>query len=91
MYEQDNKNYSLCQECEKNNRKQKKCCIDVIIFVLSILFALNLGLIIASIPAVAPVLFGLIATLIILGINLLVLIIIREVEKVCDKCQKNRC
>ena len=94
MYEQENnKMCNVCYEyeCKGKEKKQKKCCIDVIIYVLSILFALTLGLIIGSIPAVAPVLFEAIAALIILAIILLVLIIVRAVELVCDKCKNNRC
>lgn len=95
MYEQDNnKMCNVCYEYECKGRKdkgQRKCCIDVIIFVLSILLALTVGLIIGSIPAVATVLFEALATLIILAIILLVLIILRAVELVCDRCKNNKC
>lgn len=91
MYEgENNKMCNVCYEYEckgRKDRKERKCCIDVIIFVLSILLAATIGLIIGSIPAVAPVLFGTIAALIILAIILLVLIIVRAVELVCNKCR----
>ena len=94
MYEQDNnKMCNVCYEyeCKGKDKKQRKCCTDVIIFVLSVLLALTVGLIIGSIPALATILFEAIATLIILGIILIVLIIIRAVELVCDRCKNNRC
>lgn len=94
MYEQDNnKMCNVCYEyeCKGKDKGKTKCCIDVIIFVLSILLALTAGLIIGSIPAVGEVLFGAIAALIILAITLLVLIIVRAVELVCDRCKSNRC
>ena len=94
MYEQDNnKMCNVCYEyeCKGKDKNKKKCCIDVIVFVLSILLALTVGLIIGSIPAVGTILFEAIAALIILAIILLVLTIVRAVELVCDRCKNNRC
>ena len=91
MYEgENNKMCNVCYEYEckgRKDKKERKCCVDVIIFVLSILFALTIGLIIGSIPAIAAVLFAAIAALIILAIILLVLIIVRAVELKCNKCR----
>ncbi len=83
MYEEEKCN----NNCYYNGCKQRKnrCCIDLIVFVISILFALTIGLIIAAIPAVGAVLFTAIAALIILAIILFILIIIRIIALICNR------
>ncbi len=78
-------NEKMYCECKIKTRKQRKCCIDVVIFILSVLFALTLGLIIGSIPAVATVLFAALAALIVLAVVFLIGIIVRIIELVCSK------
>ena len=79
MYEEDKCN----NNCYYTGCKQRKnrCCVDLIIYILSILIALTLGLIIASIPVIGAILFAAIATL---------LIIIRIIQLVCER-NKNKC
>jgi len=98
MYYQDENNYNNecfpCEnkmycECKIKAKKNRRCCIDLVIFVLSILFALTLGLIIGSIPAIAVVLFAAIAALIVLAIVFLIGIIVRIIEINCRKNNKN--
>ena len=88
MYEEDKCN----NNCYYTGCKQRKnrCCIDIIIYILSILIALTLGLIIASIPVIGAILFAAIATLIVLAVILVILIIIRIIQLVCER-NKNKC
>lgn len=79
-YPCENKMYC---ECKIKQRKNRKCCIDLIIFVLSILLALTLGLIIGSIPAVAVILFAALAALIVLAVVFVIGIIVRIIELNC--------
>lgn len=89
MYEEDKCN----NNCYYTGCKQRKnrCCIDLIIYILSILIALTLGLIIASIPVVGVILFAAIATLIVLAVILAILIIIRIIQLVCERNKKQCC
>ncbi len=86
MYEEEKCN----NNCYYNGVKQRKnrCCIDIIIFILSVLFAVTIGLIVGSIPAVAAVLFTALAALIILAIILAILIIVRAIQLICNR---NKC
>lgn len=83
MYEEEKYN----NDCYYDGRKERKnrCCVDVIVFILSVLFALTIGLIIASIPAIGAVLFTAIAALIILAIILAILIITRVIQLICNR------
>lgn len=69
-------------------RKERRCCVDVIIFVLSVLLALTIGLIVGAIPAVAAIIAMATPALIVLAIILTLGIILRAVEL---KCNKNHC
>ena len=75
---------------EKNNcyEKNKKCCIDVVIFILAILFAFVLGVIIGAVTGIFAALgLGAFVTLaVILGI----LIIIRIIMLACSGIRR-RC
>lgn len=80
-----------CYECEckyRCRRKARKCCIDTIIFILSTLLALTIGLIIGSIPIIGVILLLALPALIILAILLLLAIILRAIDKRCNKCKK---
>lgn len=85
-YPCENKMYC---ECKIKQRKNRKCCIDLIIFVLSILLALTLGLIVGSIPVVSVILFAALAALIVLAVVFLIGIIVRIIELSCRKNNKN--
>lgn len=66
---------------EPNGCNERKCCIDVVIFVLSILFALVLGIIIGAVTDLFAIL-GLgafVAVAVLLG----VLILVRVVMLIC--------
>lgn len=88
MYEEDKCN----NNCYYTGCKQRKnrCCVDTIIFILSIALALTVGLIIGSIPVVGAILFLAIAALIVLAVILAILIIIRIIQLVCER-NKNKC
>ena len=79
MCDQEEKNY--CCECKM---KDKKCCIDIIIFIISILLALTIGLIIGSLPIIGIILLIALPALIVLAVILLLLIFIRIIELKCD-------
>ena len=67
------------EHCEKN--KSKKCCIDVVIFILSVIFAFALGVVIGAVTGLFAAL-GLGAFIAILVI-LAVLIITRIIMLAC--------
>ena len=75
---------------ERNNccPKLKKCCVDVVIFILSILFTFVIGVIIGAVTGLFTALgLGAFVTLaVILGI----LIIIRIVMLACFETKKDR-
>lgn len=75
---------------ERDNccQKYKKCCVDVVIFILSILFAFVIGVIIGAVTGLFAALgLGAFVTLaVILG----VLIIIRIVMLACLGIKKDR-
>lgn len=65
---------------------KRKCCIDVIIFILSILFTLVLGIIIGTVTGFLGLLgFGAFVTL---AIVFLVLLLIRIIMLICCKGKK---
>ncbi|MBR1802536.1 MAG: hypothetical protein IJ777_00960 [Clostridia bacterium] len=84
MYEEENKCIIICNKDEKQKRKNRYC-VDVIIFILSILLAFTVGLMIGSLPIISTILFLALAPLIILAIILAILIITRAIERICDK------
>lgn len=83
MYEEDKCNnncyYTGCKQ------RKNKCCVDTIIFILSIALAFTIGLIIGSIPVLGTIIFLAIAALIVLAIILVILIIIRIIQLVCNR------
>ncbi len=83
MYEEDKCNNNCY--CNYGKERKNRCCVDVIIFIVSILLSLTVGLIIASIPVVGAVLFTALAALIILAIILVILIIIRAIQIICNR------
>lgn len=69
------------EHCEKN--KSKKCCVDIVIYILSVIFTFLLGIVIGAVTGIFAVL-GLgafIALLVILAI----LIVIRIITLICCK------
>lgn len=75
---------------EKDNncsKAKKRCCIDIIIFVLSILIAFTVGVIIGAVTG----LFALIGlgAIIVLIVILVILLVIRILTLVCcrQKCE----
>lgn len=69
------------EHCEKN--KSKKCCIDIVIYILSIIFTFLLGVVIGAVTTIYEVL-GLGAFVALLVI-LFILIIIRIIALICCK------
>ena len=72
MFEEDN----CC-------KKVKKCCVDIIIFILGLLFAFVIGVIIGAQTAIFEVL-GL-GAFVVLAVLLGILIIIRIIMLICCK------
>ena len=70
---------------DSNYNKDRKCCVDIVIFVLSILFAFVIGLIIGAVTGIfaALGLGAFVAIAILLGILILVRIIMLIC---CKKC-----
>lgn len=69
------------EHCEKS--KSKKCCVDIVIYILSVIFTFLLGIVIGAVTGIFAVL-GLgafIALLVILAI----LIVIRIITLICCK------
>lgn len=62
---------------------KRKCCIDVIVFVLSILLAFALGVIIGSVTGILALL-GL-GSFIVLSVVLAILLLIRIITLICNK------
>ena len=75
---------------EKNNcyQKNKRCCVDVVIFILSILFAFIIGVIIGAVTGLfaALGLGAFVALAVILGI----LILIRSVMLICPETKREK-
>lgn len=72
----------------KQKKNNKKCCVDLVIFVLSIFLAFTVGLLIGIIPILGTILLLASPAIIVLAIVFLVWIIIREIELKCDeKCK----
>ena len=76
-----NYGYCKCEECGT-----KKCCVDLIITFLSILFALTLGVILGTV-------FGVVVFIqaIVLAIVLGILLIIRIIMLACCNRKKKYC
>lgn len=68
-------------------RRERRCCVDIVIFILSVLLALTIGLIIGALPSIGTILLHAVPALIVLSIILLLGIIIRAIELRCN----NRC
>lgn len=69
--------------------KKNKCCIDLIIFILSILAAVVVGLLIGAFTGII-VLLNLGTIIAVLAI-LILLIILRIINLICNKEKKNKC
>lgn len=72
--------------CFKKDKK-RRCCIDLVIFVVAILLAFGIGVIIGS--ATGLVNFLGIGAIVLFLVTLLVLLIIRIIMLVC--CKKRDC
>ena len=70
-------------ECQKNDCPRKKCCVDLILTILLVLFAFVIGLIIGALTGILVLLAlsGFIAVAVLLGI----LILIRIIMLICNK------
>lgn len=79
-----------CCVC-KPKKKAKKCCVDLVIFIVSILLAFTVGLLIGIIPILGTILLLASPAIIVLAIVFLVWIIIRAIELKCDKkCKEQK-
>lgn len=87
MYEED-KCIKIC-ECEKDckPKRRNRCCVDVVIFTLSILLTFTIGLLVGS--AISATVLGALAAFIILAVILFVLIIVRIIDLICGCCKKH--
>ena len=75
----------ICFKREKN--KKRRCCIDLVIFVISILLAFGIGLIIGALTGLVTFLG--IGAIVLFLVTLLVLLIIRIIMLIC--CKKKEC
>lgn len=75
----------ICFKREKN--KKRRCCIDLVIFVISLLLAFGIGLIIGALTGLVTFLG--IGAIVLFLVTLLVLLIIRIIMLIC--CKKKDC
>ena len=89
MYE-ENKCITICDNnCQCKSKRKNRCCIDVILYILSILLGLTIGLIIGA--ALSSVILGALAAIIILAVIFAILTAIRAIELACNRCKKEDC
>ena len=75
----------ICFKTEKN--KKRRCCIDLVIFVISVLLAFGIGLIIGALTGLVAFLG--IGAIVLFLVTLLILLIIRIIMLIC--CKKKDC
>ena len=75
----------ICFKREKN--KKRKCCIDLVIFVISVLLAFGIGVIIGALTGLVAFLG--IGAIVLFLVTLLILLIIRIIMLIC--CKKKEC
>ena len=75
----------ICFKREKN--KKRRCCIDLVIFIVSILLAFGIGLIIGALTTLVTFLG--IGAIVLFLVTLLILLIIRIIMLIC--CKKKEC
>ena len=76
----------ICFKREKD-KKRRRCCIDLVIFVVSILLAFGIGLIIGALTGLVTFLG--IGAIVLFLVTLLILLIIRIIMLIC--CKKKDC
>lgn len=77
----------ICFKREKD--KKRRCCIDLVIFVVSILLAFGIGLIIGALTGVVAFLG--IGAIVLFLVTLLILLIIRIIMLICCGKKKDCC
>lgn len=75
----------ICFKREKN--KKSRCCIDLVIFVISILLAFGIGVVIGALTGLVTFLG--IGAIVLFLVTLLILLIIRIIMLIC--CKKKEC
>ena len=70
--------------CKKNG-----CCIDIIIFILSILFTFVIGIIIGAVTEIYTTLG--VGAFVVLAVLLALLAIVRIITLICCKDKKDKC
>ena len=75
----------ICFKREKD--RKRRCCIDLVIFVVSILLAFGIGLIIGALTTLVTFLG--IGAIVLFLVTLLILLIIRIIMLIC--CKKKDC
>lgn len=75
----------ICFKREKN--KKRRCCIDLVIFVISVLLAFGIGLIIGALTTLVAFLG--IGAIVLFLVTLVILLIIRIIMLIC--CKKKDC
>ena len=73
-------------ECCKKEKGKKKCCVDLIIFILSIILAFTIGLLVGA-ALVGIVLISLPA-IIVFAVVIAILITIRAIMLICNGSRK---
>ena len=75
----------ICFKREKN--KKSRCCIDLVIFVISILLAFGIGVVIGALTGLVTFLG--IGAIVLFLVTLPILLIIRIIMLIC--CKKKEC
>ena len=73
--------------CFKREKNKRRCCIDLVIFVISILLAFGIGVIIGALTGLVTFLG--IGAIVLFLVTLLILLIIRIIMLIC--CKKKEC
>ena len=77
-----NMEQQVCINCE---RRERRCCVDLIIFILSVLLAFAIGLLIGALTGIVELLgIGPLITFIVI---LILLIVLRVIMRIC--CPKS--
>lgn len=73
--------YDKHEECKKEKGK-KRCCIDIIIFILSIVLAFTIGLLVGA--ALVGIVIISLPAIIVFAVVITILILIRAIMLICN-------
>lgn len=77
------------QECVGFEKRERKCCcLEIVVFILAILFSFTIGLLIGA--ALSIIILLSLPAIIVLAIVLGILLLITLILFFCNKCHNNR-